>query len=171
MTILFVTLPITLLLEADWRAVWTNNTMALFVTLGRAGGRNTAIQCKLVDETDLMVAAETDATKVHAHVSAFDFIFVATEVAVLLMVVSRVATGEVTFTGGGRGGGCIVWTASCARQASRADGVLGIAIHIVASVGAATSGGQTAPVLGVPEAKGDVAALAGVGLVGANVAA
>ena len=118
-----------------------------------------------------MSAAETDATKVHAHVSAFDFIFVATEVAVLLIVVSWVATCEVSITGGGRGGGCIVWTASCARQASRADGVLGIAIIIVAGVGAATSRGQTAAVLGVSEAKGDVAALAGVGLVSANVAA
>ena len=120
-----------------------------------------------------MSAAETVGSKVHAHVSAFDFISVAlaTELAVLLIVVSWVATGEVTFTGGGRGGGCIVWTASCARQASRADGVLGIAIHIVASVCAATPRGQTAAVLGVSEAKGDVAALAGVGLVSANVAA
>ena len=151
-------------------------SLYLYVTLGRAGGRNTAIQCKIVEETDLMSAAETVASKDHAHISAFDFIsgpiFIpATEVAVLLIVVSWVATGEVTFTGGGRGGGCIVWTASCARQASRADGVHGIAIIIVAGVGAATPRGQTAPVLGVSEAKGDVAALAGVGLVCANVAA
>ena len=125
-----------------------------------------------------MSAADTDAIKVHAHISAFDFIsgpmlIPATEVAVLLIVVSWVATGEVTSIGGGKckGGGCIVWTASCARQASRADGVLGIAILIVAGVGAATPRGQTAAVLGVPEAKGDVAALAGVGLVSANVAA
>ena len=88
-----------------------------------------------------MAAAETYVTEVHAHVSAFDFIFVAPEVAVLLIVVSWVATGEVTFTGGGRGGGCIVWTASCARLTSRADGVLGIAILIVAAVGAATPQG------------------------------
>ena len=143
----------------------------LYVTLGRAGGRNTAMLGGRPGDRQAMAAAETYVTEVHAHVSAFDFIFVAPEVAVLLIVVSWVATCEVSITGGGRGGGCVVWTASCARQASRADGVLGIAILIVASVGAATPRGQTAAVLGVSEAKGDVAALAGVGLVSANVAA
>ena len=58
-----------------------------------------------------------------------------------------------------------------ARPVGQTGSLAFIAIHIVASVGAATPRGQTAAVLGVSEAKGDVAALAGVGLVCANVAA
>ena len=77
----------------------------LYVTLGRAGGRNTAMLGGRPGDRQAMAAAETVGNKVHAHVSAFDFISVAlaTELAVLLIVVSWVATGEVTFTGSGRG--------------------------------------------------------------------
>ena len=62
-----------------------------------------------------------------------------------------------------------VWTASSAGLASGANRVDNIPIFIVSTVGTVVSRGQTAPVMGVPVSIGNVTALAGVVLVGANV--
>ena len=110
--------------------------------------------------TEYLILALTVQSTVYTDVPAFALLAVVT---VLLIDILWVTTAEVTITI------ARVWTASCARLASGENRVDNITILIISTVGTIVSGGQTAPVLGVPCTKGNVAALAGVGLVGANV--
>ena len=97
---------------------------------------------------------------VYAEVSAFMLIGVVT---VLLIDILWVTTSEVPITI------ARVWTASCAGFASGANRVDNITIIIISTMGTIVSRGQTALVLGVPSTIGNVTALAGVVLMGANV--
>ena len=107
-----------------------------------------------------MVPTLTVQAAVYTQVTAFALLGV---VAVLLIDIIRVTTADVSIII------ARVWTAFCAGLASGADRVDNIPIIIMSTVGTIVSGGQTALVLGVPVSIGNVAALAGVGLVGANV--
>ena len=115
--------------------------------------------CSILN-TEHLVPTLTVTNFVYTEVPAFVLLGV---VAVLLIYIIRVTTAEVTVTIDR------VWTASSAGLASGANRVDNIPIFIVSTVGTVVSRGQTALVVGVPSTIGNVSALAGVVLVGANV--
>ena len=114
----------------------------------------------IIVNTEHLVPTLTVIIAVYTEVSTSVLLGVVT---VLLIDIIWVTTAEVIITI------ARVWTASCACLAGGADKVDNLPILIISAVLTVVSSGQTALVLGVPSSIGNVTALAGVVLNGANV--